>query len=58
MLDVHSFVDARIYKNDQEVIQDALRFLVRGVRICAFAWRSIVTRPRRSLWRRLQVWLG
>jgi predicted HTH domain antitoxin len=29
MLDVHSFVDARIYKNDQEVIQDALRFLVR-----------------------------
>ena len=30
MLDVHSFVDARIYKNDQEVIQDALRFLVRG----------------------------
>ena len=30
MLDVHSFVDARLYKNDQEVIQDALRFLMRG----------------------------
>jgi predicted HTH domain antitoxin len=30
MLDVHSFVDARLYQNDQEVIQDALRFLVRG----------------------------
>jgi predicted HTH domain antitoxin len=30
MLDVHSFVDARLYKDDQEVIQDALRFLVRG----------------------------
>jgi len=30
MLDVHSFVDARLYKNDQEVIQDALRYLMRG----------------------------
>jgi predicted HTH domain antitoxin len=30
MLDVHSFVDARLYKDDQEVIQDALRYLVRG----------------------------
>ena len=30
MLDVHSFVDAKLYKDDQEVIQDALRFLVRG----------------------------
>ena len=45
MLDVHSFVDARIYKNDQEVIQDALRFLVRGRPDYVFAWRSIVTRP-------------
>ena len=31
MLDVHSFVDARLYKDDQEVIQDALRFLLRGL---------------------------
>jgi predicted HTH domain antitoxin len=30
MLDVHSFVDAKLYKDDQEVIQDALRYLVRG----------------------------
>ena len=30
MLDVHSFVDARLYKDDQEVIQDALRYLIRG----------------------------
>jgi predicted HTH domain antitoxin len=30
MLDVHSFVDAKLYKNDEEVIQDALRYLVRG----------------------------
>jgi predicted HTH domain antitoxin len=30
MLDVHSFVDARFYKDDQEVIQDALRYLMRG----------------------------
>jgi predicted HTH domain antitoxin len=30
MLDVHSFVDARLYKDDQAVIQDALRYLVRG----------------------------
>ena len=30
MLNVHSFVDAKLYKDDQEVIQDALRYLVRG----------------------------
>jgi len=30
MLDVHTFVDAKLYKDDQEVIQDALRYLVRG----------------------------
>ena len=30
MLDVHNFVDAKLYKDDQEVIQDALRYLVRG----------------------------
>jgi predicted HTH domain antitoxin len=30
MLDVHSFVDAKLYRDDQEVIQDALRYLVRG----------------------------
>jgi predicted HTH domain antitoxin len=30
MLDVHSLVDARLYKDDQEAIQDALRYLMRG----------------------------
>ena len=52
MLDVHSFVDAKLYKNDEEVIQDALRYLCVGVQSCAFGWRSIATRPRRSLWQK------
>ena len=30
MLDVHTFVDAKLYRDDQEVNQDALRYLVRG----------------------------
>ena len=30
MLQVRDLVDAQLYKNDQEVIQDALRYLVRG----------------------------
>lgn len=30
MLQVQDFVDARLYKSDQEVIQDALRYLIRG----------------------------
>jgi predicted HTH domain antitoxin len=30
MIDVHTLVDARLYKDDQEVIQDALRYLMRG----------------------------
>ncbi len=30
MLQVRDFVDARLYKNNQEVIQDALRYLIRG----------------------------
>jgi predicted HTH domain antitoxin len=30
MLQVRDLVDARIYPNDQEAIQDALRYLVRG----------------------------
>jgi predicted HTH domain antitoxin len=30
MLDVHTLVDARLYKDEQEVIQDALRYLMRG----------------------------
>ncbi|MCX6030416.1 MAG: UPF0175 family protein [Chloroflexi bacterium] len=30
MLQVRDLVDAQLYSNDQEVIQDALRYLVRG----------------------------
>lgn len=30
MLQVRDLVDAQLYKNDQEVIQDALRYLLRG----------------------------
>jgi predicted HTH domain antitoxin len=30
MLQVQGFVDARLYKSDQEVLQDALRYLIRG----------------------------
>ena len=30
MLQVRDLVDAQLYRNDQEVIQDALRYLMRG----------------------------
>jgi len=30
MLQVRDFVEARLYKDDQEVVQDALRYLLRG----------------------------
>jgi predicted HTH domain antitoxin len=30
MLQVHDLVDARLYRDEQEVIQDALRYLIRG----------------------------
>ncbi len=30
MLQIHDLVDARLYRDEQEVIQDALRYLLRG----------------------------
>jgi predicted HTH domain antitoxin len=45
MLQVRDLVDARIYRNDQEVLQDALRYLMRGrpdlrVRLAIYRYQS------------------